>query len=105
MATAFVGLQVLDVWTTHALLQGGGTELNPLAAATYTDYGWIGLAVAKFALFLPLAAFWAIHQYETRCLGTKWTRTAFTASFIAGVAWFSFVVHNNLTVLQSQAGA
>ena len=39
--------QVLDVWTTHAVLGLGGVEANPISAFLLATGGFFGLAAAK----------------------------------------------------------
>lgn len=60
LRTAFAVLlcvQVLDVLTTHAVLQRGGVEGSPLSHLLLATWGYLGLAAGKAGFYvLSLAA-------------------------------------------------
>ena len=55
-ALVVMACQVLDLWSTHALLKLGGTELNPVA--TYMlGTGWLGWAKVLLAVVIVVLVF------------------------------------------------
>ncbi len=95
----FLGLQLLDILSTVAVLRLGGGEGNPVAADGYAQAGagaFVGLKVVlivlTFVVWLPCLA-WIAVQPEAR---RRWALAAFHTGLVGCVVAYSLVVFHNL---------
>lgn len=95
----FLGLQLLDLMTTLAVLGRGGGEANPAAAAALQATGPTALLAWKLAVILlslavwvPAAAWVARAPQPTR----RWAAPVINALVLAACLVYTAVVFHNL---------
>lgn len=104
----FLGLQLLDLLSTLAVLGVGGGESNPLAQSQWEEAGAAGLVGWKvlvilltFAAWLPAFGWLAARPAPTR----RWALPMFYTGLLACVVVYTFVVFYNLRNLSILLGA
>ena len=86
-AVVVIACQVLDLWSTHALLKIGGTELNPVASYMLAS-GWLGWTKILIALAIVVLVF-----------AEKKPPVSLVAGVWAVVGYYCAVVLNNVLTL------
>lgn len=98
----FLGLQLIDLLTTFAVLSLGGEEGNPSAVAVLEGSGAWGLVALKIILVVATAIVWvpAVAWMDARPERFRtWGVLALNAVILGGVVFYAWIVVHNTTVL------
>ena len=100
----FLGLQLIDLFTTFAVLSLGGIEANPFAAAVYEAHGAWGMVALKVLLIALTALVWvpAVAWVAQRPVERDgWALTILNGLVLCAVVYYSLVVVLNLANLST----
>lgn len=91
-AIAVIAAGMADAWTTHAGLERGATEANPVGARAFDALGV--LPVLALRVVLPAVAAWAIVRAARR--DPILHRVAVVAVLVMAAGWTGLAVRNML---------